>query len=445
MKGIKSTVRQGREVLHALRASHVLHQAGWLATAKIVQGVASVVASLAIARHLGPMAFGELSLAIALANFVAIIASLGLEHIATRELTLDGERADRPILPTLRRLRIVGALIGTMIILSMSVLPYAANYRISGLLLVLCLLPLTQVGDLAEWQLVASGHSRRIAQIAILLSPLMAMTRICLVFLGANITAFAWALIAEWAMRTTLLLFSTKGSLFWSQARATAWVGEARSLLKDSMPLLMAGIAVFIYMRIDQFMIAGMLDNRQVGLYSAIVSLAEVPLILPTLLLRAALPTLTRQSSQDAASRDRMLEGLMRHAFYLHLAVAALLSALASPIIVTVYGAAFADAAKAFRVQVLAAPFVALGVLSSAWLVLNKSTVHALRRTLAGAVANILLNLLLIPRLGILGAALATLAAQLLSTYLADLGYPATRELFKMKTRAMLPGLRGFQ
>jgi len=126
-----------------------------------------------------------------------------------------------------------------------------------------------------------------------------------------------------------------------------------------------------------------------------------------------------------------------------HLAVAVVLAVLASPIILVVYGEAFAEAAAAFRVQVLAAPFVALGVLSSAWLVLNQSTAHALRRTLAGAIANILLNLLLIPRLGILGAALATLAAQLLSTYLADLGYPATRELFKMKTRAMLPGSRG--
>lgn len=443
MNAIKSTLRQGQEALRGLRSSHILQQAGWLAAAKIVQGVASVAASLAIARHLGPASFGELSLAIAVANFVAIGASLGLEHIATRELTLDGERPARPILPTLRRLRLAGAIIGTAVILATSLFPFAEGFRISGLLVVLSLLPLAQVGDLAEWQLIAAGRSRRIAHVAILLSPLMAAARIGLVLLGAGIAAFAWALIAEWALRTILLLVITKGSFFGAHARETPWVAEARALLKDSMPLLMAGIAVFIYMRIDQFMIAGMLDARQVGLYSAIVGLAEIPLILPTLLLRAALPTLTRQSTQDAAARDRTLERLMRHAFYLHLAVALLLSALASPIIVTVYGEPFAEAAQAFRVQVLAAPFVALGVLSSAWLVLNQSTAHALRRTLAGAIANILLNLLLIPWLGILGAALATLAAQLLSTYLADLGYPATRALFKMKTRAMLPGLRG--
>ena len=54
--------------------------------------------------------------------------------------------------------------------------------------------------------------------------------------------------------------------------------------------------------------------------------------------------------------------------------------------------------------------------------------------------ANIALNLVLIPAWGIAGAAVATLAAQALATWLADAAYRETRGLFMMKTRALWPG-----
>jgi PST family polysaccharide transporter len=133
----------------------------------------------------------------------------------------------------------------------------------------------------------------------------------------------------------------------------------------------------------------------------------------------------------------------MRSGFYLHASIAIVLAAFAEPIVVMLYGEPFREATSAFRLQVLAAPFVALGVLSSAWLVLQRCTGHALRRTLIGAVTNIALNLLLIPRYGIAGAAAATLAAQMIATYAADAFYTQTRDLFMMKTHALLPGFRG--
>jgi PST family polysaccharide transporter len=174
-----------------------------------------------------------------------------------------------------------------------------------------------------------------------------------------------------------------------------------------------------------------------------VVSLAEIPLVLPALLLRASLPILTQQSVLDPGLRDRTLSTLMRTGFYFHVLIAAVLALLAEPIVVALYGEPFRPAASAFRIQVLSAPFVALGVLSSAWLVLQGCTGHALRRTLMGAVINIALNYFMIPQFGIAGAAAATLAAQFVATYASDAFYVQTRELFLMKTRALLPTIGG--
>jgi O-antigen/teichoic acid export membrane protein len=435
MNAIKST-------LLSLTSSRILQQAGWLAIAKIVQGLTSVLVTFVVARHLGPKEFGELSLAIAVAAFIAAAAALGLENIATRELA-EGTGETTQSLATIRRLRLLGAVAGGGLLLLLSLSTPAQKFGASSLLLVLCLLPLAQIGDVAEWRLIAAAHSKRVAMVVIALSPLAALTRLVLALSGAAVATFAWALVAEWAVRSAALTFASRGMATKSTSAGAAFLPGALVLLRDSMPLLMAGIAVFVYMRIDQFMIAAMLGTRQVGLYSAIVVLAEVPLVLPALLLRAALPVLTRQSSEDPALRDHTLATLMRSGFYLHALVAIVLSVFAEPIVVLLYGESFRAAAMAFRLQVLAAPFVALGVLSSAWLVLLRHTGHALRRTIIGAMTNIVLNLLLIPRYGIAGAAAATLIAQVIATYVADAFYTQTRGLFMMKTRALLPGSRG--
>lgn len=424
-------------MLRWIRDSHLAQQFGWLATAKIVQGLASLGATLAVARALGPADFGALSLAIAIASFVALAAALGLEQIATRDLVSTG--GSTRTLQLLKRLRGTGALLGTTLLVAIAMLPQLRALGAGPLVLVLALLPLSQVGDLAEWRGVAAGQAHRVATVVIAVSPIAALARVILAFSGAGPMTFAWILVAEWALRSFLMTMLSR-RLGTQPGDGSASLRDAMELLRESTPLLLAGIAVFAYMRIDQLMIATMLGQRQVGLYSAVVTLAELPLVLPMLLLRASLPTLARQSQESTAQRDRTLLRLMGMSLYLHLGVSLALALIAEPLVLLAYGETYRTAVDAFRIQVLAAPLVAVGVLSSAWLVLERRTGHALRRTLLGASANIGLNAFLIPAYGIAGAAFATLVSQLLATWLADAAYRETRPLFMMKTRALWPG-----
>lgn len=436
MKVAKNSGSLGR-ILRWIRGSHLAQQFGWLVMAKIVQGIASLAATLAVARALGPIEFGSLSLAIAIASFVALAAALGLEQIATRDLV---STEDTPrTLRLLRCLRGSGALLGAAVLLTVATVPQIQTLGAGPLVLVLALLPLVQVGDLEEWRLVAAGQAHRVATAVIAVSPIAALARFVLAFAGADAIAFAWVLVAEWALRSLLMAMISRRLITQPGDSSPASLRDAIELLRESMPLLLAGIAVFAYMRIDQLMIAAMLGQRQVGLYSAVVALAELPLVLPMLLLRATLPALTRQSQENPVQRDRTLLRLMGISMYLHLGVALAMALVAEPLILIAYGETYLPAVDAFRIQVLAAPLVALGVLSSAWLVLERCTGHALRRTLLGAFANIGLNAFLIPAYGIAGAAFATVISQMLATWLADAAYRETRPLFMMKTRALWP------
>jgi PST family polysaccharide transporter len=58
-------------------------------------------------------------------------------------------------------------------------------------------------------------------------------------------------------------------------------------------------------------------------------------------------------------------------------------------------------------------------------------------RSIAGAIANVALNILLIPHFGAIGSAFATLAAQCMTAYFLDLSSRKTWPIFRMKTSAL--------
>jgi PST family polysaccharide transporter len=102
------------------------------------------------------------------------------------------------------------------------------------------------------------------------------------------------------------------------------------------------------------------------------------------------------------------------------------------------YGSRYASAASILSVHIWTGIFVSVGCVGSQQYVHEKITTSSLSRTAIGAVANVVLNLLWIPRWGGMGSAMATLVAQSLASYFADALSSRTRHIFRMKTRAFL-------
>lgn len=86
--------------------------------------------------------------------------------------------------------------------------------------------------------------------------------------------------------------------------------------------------------------------------------------------------------------------------------------------------------------------WAALGVVRGQFCVNEGLTRFHLLATSAGAVCNVLLNLLLIPRYGAVGAAWGTLMAQGLAAWLSSFFYRPVRGCAVMQTRALFIPLR---
>jgi O-antigen/teichoic acid export membrane protein len=117
--------------------------------------------------------------------------------------------------------------------------------------------------------------------------------------------------------------------------------------------------------------------------------------------------------------------------------------ALAAPWLVHVaYGGAYAAAGPVLAVHVWSTVFVFLGVARGQFLVNEGHTGFYFLSTTAGLLINVALNLVLIPRHGAWGAAVATLAAQMVAAWGSSFCFAPVRANAWMQTRALLIPVR---
>jgi PST family polysaccharide transporter len=98
----------------------------------------------------------------------------------------------------------------------------------------------------------------------------------------------------------------------------------------------------------------------------------------------------------------------------------------------------YIDAAPVLAVHIWASLFVFMGVAQAPWDISENLFRLALYRTLAGALSNVLLNLVLIPKYSAMGAAIATVVSYAISAVIANAFHARTRPIFRLQMRAVL-------
>jgi O-antigen/teichoic acid export membrane protein len=101
------------------------------------------------------------------------------------------------------------------------------------------------------------------------------------------------------------------------------------------------------------------------------------------------------------------------------------------------YGEAYRAAGQVLMIHIWAGVFVFMGVGSSKWYISEGLHKYLTINTVAGAILNIVLNVFLIPKYGIYGAALATVMSQALASYVMSLMFQRTRPNFVQLTRSV--------
>lgn len=406
-------------LLQALSARHEVRRAlaniAWLSADSVLRLVVGFFLGIWIARYLGPHAFGQFSFALALVALFGVFARLGMDNVLVQQIVRE-PAARNELLGSAFALKFAAGLLACGAAIGSTMILRPGDWTALVLVAIIAtglVVQSTDVINLWFQSQLQSRHAVVARNIALVLTSLL---KVGLILAGATVTAFASASLLE------LLLGAIGMALAYRLAgeKLSAWRArwsQAKSLLAPSLPLIFAGIAVTLYMRIDQVMIASMLGDSALGAYSAAIRLTEAAYFIPTIVSASTLPAIVALRTSDPEKfRDRM-QWLFDIMVVLALAVALPLSLFAGPITSFLYGEAYAAAVPVLAIHVWSTVFVFLGVTSSSWLLVENLTIVSFYRTALGAVANIALNLMLIPAFGLAGAAWATLLSMAFATF----------------------------
>jgi PST family polysaccharide transporter len=265
---------------------------------------------------------------------------------------------------------------------------------------------------------------------------IMALARIIMIQLKVPLITFAWAVFIEvFLVAVGFMLIYT-----WRGGRLAAWqvrLSRAKNLLKDSWPLALSGFAISVYMRIDQIMLGQILDDRAVGIYSAAVRISEVWYFIPMAIAASVFPAIIEAKKKSEEFYCQRLQKLYDLMVLVAVSIALPMTFLSGWIVTLLFGQAYAASGIVLAIHIWAGVFVFLGVASGKWFLVENLQKLAFYRTFWGMVINILLNVLLIPKYGVVGAAIATVISYSIAALWFDAFNKDTRAMFIMKIRSL--------
>ena len=407
----------------------------WLFGERILRMIVGVFVGVWVARHLGPERFGLFSYAQSFVGLFTIIATLGLDNILVRELVKDQNRRDE-LIGTAFWLKLMGSFL-VLIFLAIAINFTSNNTYTNILVFIIASATIFQSFNVIDFYFQSKTLSRYVVFANIISLLISSIVKIVLILTNAPLIAFACVILFDsFILACGYIYFYFKNSLSflqWKFYKITAIL-----LLKDSWPLILSGMVIAIYMKIDQIMIKEMMNSEAVGQYSAAVKLSEVWYFIPLVIASSLFPAIInakKQSEKLYYDRFQKLYDLM---VWMAIIIALPMTFLSDWIINLLYGKEYNQAGSVLMIHIWAGVFVFLGVASAKWFVSENLQILSFWRTFYGMIVNIILNIFLIPRYGIQGAAVATLASQATATYIFDFFNHKTRDMFYMKTKSLL-------
>lgn len=394
------------KLTHSLQAVdpwRYLRSAFWLTASKVASMAVSLAATFYIARTLGPQNFGELSYAQSIIGILAIVSAL--TAAVYRDL-VKRPSDESLLLGTAWTIGFLGAFATTLAALTFAfVVPH--DHLTILVIAILCLAQFFSPFSLITNVFYAKTETKTLAITNFLMHMSVSIAKVAVMWSGHGVLVLAAIMVIEQALMAVvysyIYIYRHHGSLL-------KWHFElayAKRLIIDSFPLAIITISGVISGRIDQVFIKHYLNTETVGLYGVAVQLSELWQFLPGLLMVAVFPTIVNAKNSPVTYRNRLLffAGLL---LAYGLTISSFLSFFAPIIVGVIYGAAFGGAVPLLQIYSWSIAGMVLGFLISQFLLTENMRRAQIICGLLPMLANVALNLILIPRFGATGAAYAT-------------------------------------
>ncbi|MFC2139603.1 flippase [Bacteroidota bacterium] len=404
----------------------------WLFVERAFHLFVNFVVGIYVVRYLGTNNNGMLAYAVSATIILMSLSSMGFTKILIRELVKDESKRDKLLgSSTLMNLGVAGFF---LILTAIYGLMFS-SYQNTIVIIVAISIVFNTLNTIDSF-FKAKVQSKYTVYSKLISGILTNTIRVILIIISAELIYFAAAFTLEYILIAI-------GNIYFYKSRnykISAWNFDretGRRLLSDSWPLMFSSIAASIFLRIDEIIMKGMMGASAVGVYDVAVKLSESWFFIPTIITTSLFPAIINAKKRSEKVYLNHLQKLYDLLAWIALSIAVPVSLFSNQIIGFLYGEAFIGAGPVLALYVWAGIPVFLLLGSNQYLVTENFTKIYLWRAVIGMTLNIILNFILIPVYGLMGAAWATLISYSATTF--SIIVPSiTRAHFYMMIKSIL-------
>ena len=421
-------------LLKRFKNSRVATNAGWIIACKLCKAVLTLVSTMIVSRYLGVEGYGIINYAASLVSFVTPIMKLGLSEILVHEIVCNPEDEGKTlgttiVLNLISSFLCVAGIVGFVCIVN-------ANER-DTILVTLCysLLLVFQAMEMVYYWFQAKLKSKY-TSIAILVAYIVVVAvQLGLTVCRAPIYFIALSYSIEYLIIALVLIFFYKKD---GVHKLSFSARQAKVLLHKGKYYIISSLMVMVFSQTDKIMLKLMCSDATVGIYSAAITCASMTSFVFVAIIDSIRPTIF-DAERDSLDFEKKMTSLYSVIIWFSL-VQCVIITLAAPIIILVmYGTEYSAATNILRLSVWFTTFSYIGTVRNIWILSYGYQRYLNWINISGAVVNVLLNFLLIPVYGAMGAASASVFAQFFTNFILGYLIPDLRPNNRIICKAMNP------
>lgn len=411
----------------------VAKNAGWIIGIQLVKAILGMVISMLTARFIGPSNFGVINYASSIVAFAAPIMQLGFTGVLVQELVKTPEK-EGEILGTAITLSTLSSLFCILGVFSFA---FIANGGETETIIV-CTLYSTLLIFQALEMMIYWFQARLLSKYSSCISlTAYAVISVYKIFLLATHKSIYWFALSN-ALDYMLIaagLFIAYRKLGGAKLHFRSDI--ARKLLSKSKYYIISNMMITVFAQTDKIMLKIMIGDTETGYYSVAVTCAGMLGFVFSAIIDSFRPLVFDVQKSSVAKYEKTIITLYSIITYLSLAQSVAMTVLAPLMIRILYGSEYISSIAVLQVLTWYCTFSYLGGARDIWILAEQKQKHLLTINAVGAVMNIALNAVLIPRFQAVGAAIASVLTQFFINYIFVLIYTPTRRNGILQIKAL--------
>ena len=416
-------------------SNKIFTNATWIIGCRVVQAILNIMISMMTARYFGPSNYGLINYAASVVAFFVPIMQLGFRSTLVREfISRPNEEGD--VLGTSIVMNVFSAIFCMIGVSSFALI----TNRNEPETVVVCILYSTvllfQATEMIQYWYQSKLLSKYTSIISLCAYFVISLYKVFLMVSGKSIYWFALSNAFDYLL-ISVGLFLVYKKISRSPLKFSFRI--ARELLSQSKFYIVSSMMVTVFGHVGSVILEMFCDKEAVGFYTAAITCAGMTGFVFNAVIDSAIPVILSYRQTNASMFQKSVERLYSAVFYASF-VQCIVIFFGAPLIIHIlYGSSYRSAIEPLQILTWYTVFSYLGPVRNIWILAEQKQQYLWIINLSGALFSILTNILLVPFMGVVGAAIAALLTQIFTNVIMGWFVKPLRENNKIMFKGLNP------